>query len=32
MRRTAPYVYPDTNILINKFDCHDAEAILIIDA
>ena len=27
MRRTDPYVYPDTNILINKFDCHDADVL-----
>ena len=32
MKQTDPYVYPGTNVLINKFDCHDPDRLMEIEA
>ncbi len=32
MKSVDKYVYPDTNILINKFDCRDADKLREIEA
>ena len=32
MSNIDPYVYPDTNVLVNKFNCQDAEKLREIEA